>query len=67
MSDTPFRIDKTAFSVVPLDAPSDDRAYWLSRTPQERLAAQEYMRQIAYGYDPAAERLHRVLEVAELE
>ncbi|HEX6983904.1 MAG TPA: hypothetical protein VF170_00945 [Planctomycetaceae bacterium] len=65
MSDSPFSLDRTAFSVVSLDDVPDDKTYWLSRTPQERLAAQEYMRQVAYGYDPATERLHRVLEVVE--
>ena len=30
------------------------------------MAALELMRQINYGYDPATERLQRVLEVAEL-
>ena len=39
-------MDKSAFSVVPLSAESDEREYWLSRTPQERLEALEAMRQI---------------------
>lgn len=60
-----FHLDKTAFSVVSLDDRPDDKAYWLSKTPQERLAAQEYMRQVAYGYDPATERVQGVLEVVE--
>lgn len=44
-----------------------DRRYWLSKTPAERFEALELLRQIAYGYDPATERLQRVLEVVELE
>jgi hypothetical protein len=43
------------------------RAYWHSRTPQERLAALELMRQKAYGYDPATARLQRVLEITQLK
>ncbi|MBM4041839.1 MAG: hypothetical protein FJ290_25355 [Planctomycetes bacterium] len=62
-----LRMDKSAFSVVPLSAESDDRAYWLSRTPQERLEALETMRQIVYGYDPSTARLQRLLEVAQRE
>ena len=60
-------IDRTAFSVVSLHDEPDDKAYWLSKTPAERMQAMEYMRQIAYGYDPATERLQRVFEVAQLE
>ena len=61
------RLDRTAFSVVSLHDESGDKAYWLSKTPAERMQAMEYMRQIAYGYDPATERLQRVFEVAQLE
>jgi hypothetical protein len=32
-----IRFDKTALSLAPLSDDSEDRAYWLSRTPQERL------------------------------
>jgi hypothetical protein len=59
------KIDKTAFSVGSVLGPSDEKAYWLAKTPQERLAAAELMRQIVYGYDPATTRLQRVLELAQ--
>jgi len=58
-------MDKSAFSVRPLSAESDEREYWLSRTPQERLEALETMRQIVYGYDPSTARLQRTLEVVQ--
>jgi hypothetical protein len=61
-----LKVDRTAFSVGSLRDPPDERAYWWSKTPQERLEALEIMRQIAYGYDPATERLQRVLEIAQL-
>ncbi len=61
-----FRMDKTAFSVTTLSEKSGDKEYWLSKTPQERLAALELMRQINYGYNPANARLQRVLEITEL-
>jgi hypothetical protein len=59
-------IDRSAFSVSSFDeAAQDDKAHWLSRTPQERLAALERMRQINYAYDPVSDRIQRTLEVAE--
>ncbi len=60
-----LKIDKKALSVASLLEPSDEKAYWLSRTPYERLQAAELMRQIVYGYDPSTIRLQRVLEVAQ--
>lgn len=60
-------MDRGAIEHGTLEEQGDDRAYWFAATPEERLAALELMRQIAYGYDPATERLQRVLEWAELE
>ena len=60
-----FRIDRSKLSVTSLSDKSDDKAYWLSKTPQERLAALELMRQINYGYDPTTARLERVFEIVE--
>ncbi len=63
-----YRIDKTAFSVTSLDdeADEDEKAYWLSKTPQERLQALELMRQIVYGYNPSSTRMQKTLTIAEL-
>jgi hypothetical protein len=59
------RLDRSAFSVSSFqEAEREDRLYWASKTPEERLAALEQMRQIVYGYDPTATRLQRVLVVA---
>jgi|WetSurMetagenome_2_1015567.scaffolds.fasta_scaffold206683_2 hypothetical protein len=58
-------IDGKAIVVGTFDD-DDARRYWRRRTPAERLAALEYVRQVRYGYNPAADRLQRVLEVAEL-
>jgi len=59
------KIDKTAFAVASLFDQSDEKSYWLSRTPYERLEAVELMRQIIYGYDPSVTRLQRVLEITQ--
>ena len=61
-----FRMDKTVFSVTTLSEKLSDKEYWLSKTPQERLAVLKLMRQINYGYDPATARLQKVLEIVEL-
>jgi hypothetical protein len=44
---------------------SDEKAFWLNKTPLERLEALEYMRQVAFGYDPAIARLQKVLEIGK--
>ena len=64
MIDDDESLDRSAFSVTTLSAQSDDRAYWQSQSPAQRLAAVEQLRQLNYDYDPA-ERLQRVLEVAQ--
>jgi hypothetical protein len=66
LEDFPYKMDKAAFSVVSLYDESDEKQYWLSKTPHERLRAVEFLRQIAYAYDPSSERLQRVLEVSKL-
>jgi len=44
-----------------------DRAYWRSRTPEERMMALEHIRQLAWGYDetsrPEFQRSVRVLKL----
>ena len=62
-----FKMDKTVFSVVPLSQADDEKEYWLSKTPHERLRAVELIRQTIYGYTSASGRLQRVFEVAKRE
>lgn len=59
------KVDRTAFSTGFLPDASDEKAYWLSKAPYERLEATEPMRQIVYGYDPATCRLQKVLEITQ--
>jgi len=56
-------IDRTALSLAPLFDDSDEKAYWLSRTPHERLRHVERLRRMNYGARATA-RLQRVLEIA---
>ncbi len=59
------RLRRDAFTVSSVFDESDEKAYWLSKSPYERLEAVELMREIIYGYDPFAERLQRVFEVTQ--
>ena len=62
-----FKMDKSAFSVTSLSEESDEKAYWQTKTPHERLEAVELMRQIKYGYNPATTRIQRVFKVVQLK
>jgi len=62
-----FQFDKSSFSVSTLEENNGETEYWLSRTPEERLLAVEFLRQLLYAYDPATERLQRVFETAEFK
>ena len=60
------RLDKSAFSFGHLlDSEEEEKAFWLEKSPLERLEAIEIMRRIVYGYDPAITRLQRVLEITK--
>ena len=51
----------------PLDdksASTDDLAFWLSKTPEERVAAVEYLRNQFYGHK-GTPRLQRVARVVK--
>ena len=64
-SELKLKVDRTAFAVVPLAEETGDKAYWLPKTPYERLYALELMRQIIYGYNPSTTQLQRVLTIAQ--
>jgi len=59
------KLQRTTFTVASVSDQSDEKSYWLSKTPYERLEAVEVMRQIIYGYDPSATRLQRVFEATQ--
>ena len=59
------KIPKNTCTIASLFEQSDEKLYWLSKTPYERLQALELMRQIIYGYDPSSTRLQRILEVTQ--
>jgi hypothetical protein len=59
------KVKRDAFIVKSLFEESDEKSYWFSKTPYDRLTAVEFMRQIIYGYDPSTTRLQRVFEITQ--
>jgi hypothetical protein len=43
-------LDKTAFKRQSLEEADNNRAYWLTKTPEERLAAAMYLNSVAYNF-----------------
>ena len=61
------KVRRDVFKVASLSDQSDEKEYWVSKTPEERLEAVELMRRIIYG-DEAAKRLNKnVFEVVQRE
>lgn len=58
------RVDRRVLVIKDGFDDEDDKAYWWSRTPAERLRYMELLRRINYG-DRATERLQRVLEITQ--
>ena len=61
-----IRLDKTAFSTGDMSDIEEEKQFWFSKTPKERINAVEIMRQIIYGYDPSTTKFQRFFEIAEL-
>ncbi|GAA4030558.1 hypothetical protein GCM10022409_13510 [Hymenobacter glaciei] len=68
-----LRLDRTVTRKTTLHADQDveDVAYWLTKAPEERMAAIEIMRQLAYPFhlpnhdegQPAQPRLQRIYRI----
>ena len=68
MSGSSFKFDKAVISIgTREELEAAERAYWLSKTPLERLEATELMRQINYGYNPLTDRVQRILRIVDLK
>jgi hypothetical protein len=61
-----MKLDRTQLVIEELHGRAEisDRAYWVAKTPLERLRALQIDRQVAYGRTSASRRLQRVLEVS---
>ena len=61
-------IDRTAVTLTSFDeADADDVAFWLAKSPAERIEGIEYLRRWPYGDAEVDARLQRVLDAVECE
>ncbi|MGZ8898697.1 MAG: hypothetical protein ACXW3Z_01260 [Limisphaerales bacterium] len=58
-------MEKTLRLLTHEEAAREDREYWWSRTPEERLRHVEELRVKNYGEDVINQRLQRVLSVSD--
>lgn len=56
----------TEISIGSFDDEPDDLTYWLSQSPEDRIAAIEHLRQQFFTYGEARQELRRFFEVTEL-
>ena len=59
-------LDKGIVKVTSLDDIEEEKKYWTSKTPVERLEAIEINRRMIYGEDRVTSRLQRFFETSEL-
>lgn len=60
-----FALDRSALTVGSFDDEPDDLAYWLSQSPETRLAGIEFLRRQFFSYDEARPEFRRFLEIAQ--
>jgi len=60
------RLNKKIVKVTSLDDIEEEKRYWMSKSPLERIEAIEINRRMIYGQDRATSRLQRFFETAEL-
>ena len=59
-------LNKQIVNVTSLDDIEEEKRYWLSKSPLERIEAIEINRRMIYGQDRATSRLQRFFETSEL-
>jgi hypothetical protein len=60
------RLNKKIVKVTSLNDIEDEKKYWMSKSPLERIEAIEINRRMIYGQDRVTSRLQRFFETAEL-
>ncbi len=60
------KLNKKALTIGSLYDDSEEKNYWLSKKPYERLQAIEISRRMIYGENRIASRLQRFLETSPL-
>jgi len=64
--DTLPSLEKKIVNVTSLDDIEEEKKYWISKSPLERIEAIEINRRMIYGQDRVTSRLQRFFETAEL-
>ena len=59
-------LNKNIVNVTSLDDIEEEKNYWFSKSPFERIEAIEINRRMIYGQDRVTSRLQRFFEAAEL-
>jgi hypothetical protein len=59
-------LNKKIVNVTSLDDTEEEKNYWISKSPLERIEALEIIRRMIYGQDRVTSRLQRIFETAEL-
>jgi hypothetical protein len=59
-------LDKRIVKVTSLDDTEEEKKYWISKTPVERIEAIEINRRMIYGENRVTSRLQRFFETSEL-
>jgi hypothetical protein len=60
------KLNKKAFSIGSIKDESEEKKFWLSKKPIERLQAIEINRRMIYGENRIASRLQRLLKTSSL-
>lgn len=60
------RLNKKIVNVTSLDDIEEEKRYWISKAPIERIEAIEINRRMIYGQDRVTSRLQRFFETSEL-
>ena len=64
--DTLPSLNKKIVKVTSLDDIEEEKKYWISKSPLERIEAIEINRRMIYGQDRVTSRLQRFFETSEL-
>ncbi len=59
-------LNKKIVNVTSLDDIEEEKKYWFSKSPLERIEAIEINRRMIYGQDRVTSRLQRFFETSEL-
>lgn len=65
--DLELHLDKTKISISDSFDNTEEKEYWWSRTPEERLAHVERLRRICYGEEAMKQMDKSILEIVQVD